>query len=166
MPVPGELLPWAMAGMISLNVRTGQDLPVRTTNTPHFLELGAIMALVGPQGAQRQGAILNLVALGTAIVTSGGSMTSGRLRRIIQQAAREMMFDGLDFAREMVQRGWDFLCLNFQQQDAVGQNFQEFFATLSTALTPISLRLILMCQQTDLKMLTGVVLTQKAITGY
>jgi len=56
MPVAGELHPWAMAGMISLNVQTGQGLLVRTADMPHLLELGAIMALVGPQGAQRQGA--------------------------------------------------------------------------------------------------------------
>jgi len=166
MPRVGELHPWAMAGLISLNVQTGLELQVRTSNVPHLLELGAIMALVGPQGAQRQGAISNLLALGTAIVTSGGSMTAGRLRRVIQQASREMMYDGLDFTREMVQRGWDFLSLNFQDPTAVGRNFEVFFTTPSAALTPISLRLTLMCQQTDMKMLTGVVLTQKAIAGY
>ncbi|XP_073493766.1 uncharacterized protein [Phyllobates terribilis] len=161
-PVNGELHPWAVAMYIDVNIVTGAAMKQRVEDDLAILELLLIIALFSRRSAARHGQIINLIVLGITIVTSGGHITNGQIRKIIKQSN----VDTVDFTREMVLKGWDFFSMHCLHGMTTGDDFRQLFQLLEATARPISLCLASLCQQTELKMLTPIVTTVRAIKDF
>lgn len=161
-PAANELHPWA--GYHNLDVATGLAVPQRVGRVFPVTEVIAILAALCPAGARRRTDIMNLLVLGVTIITSRGNITQARLRRTIQAATRETLSD-IDMTRDPIIQAWDFLNANWGGNQ-VGHQFQMMFEMFGRATQVIALRLGLMCQQTQWKMLTGIVTTIRAINRF
>ncbi|CAL8277031.1 unnamed protein product [Merluccius merluccius] len=165
-PEDNEIHPWALGGYLDIDITGGRHVEERTESDLAILEFFLFYSLNTPHGTRVRTEVMNLFVLGVVILTSGGSITSSRLRKLINVAEKELMIEHVDITREMVQRGWDFLTLHCGHNLGSSQAMEELFATLRTAVTPVSLRLSLMMLQTELKMLTGIVTIVRAINGF
>ncbi|XP_069599576.1 uncharacterized protein [Ranitomeya imitator] len=127
-PVNGELHPWAVSMYIDVDIATGEAVKQRAGDDLAILELLLIIALFSPRSAAHHGQVINLIALGITIVTSGGNITNGEVRKIITQTRRECNVDTIDFTQKMVLRGWYFF-LSMHGM-TTGDDFKQLFQLL------------------------------------
>ncbi|XP_073446857.1 uncharacterized protein [Dendrobates tinctorius] len=163
-PVNGELHPWALAMYIDVDIATGAAVKQRAGDDLAILELLLIISLFSPRSSAHHSQIVNLIVLGITIVTSGGNITNAQVRNIIKQTRRESKVDTIDFTREMVVRGWHFFCSIHRMTTL--EDFRQLFQLLEATTSPISRCLASLCQQTELKMLTPIVTTVRAIKDF
>lgn len=162
----GEIHPWMFGGISDLNIKDGTEYTGEPIPEARFYkELALILGLESPSGSARRAEILRTVAQGLSIVTSGGNMTSGRARRVSQQVSRETMVD-IDISVEVVKHGWDFLSLHWGGLGIQAGAYRDTFDVLGQDIKGISLRLSIMCDQTEMRMLTGINVVAQSLASF
>lgn len=170
-PVPGEMHPYAFAGLLDINLHDATEVPDLPRN-PNLTALEVLIdtGLTQPSGAARAAEIMSMLAQGVTSITCGGALTPAKLRKIIRDVQRETQIDTIDFNKDAVVKGWDFISLhwihNGQAPAISSQNFQDLFRALETEMQTISLRLSLVCKQTEYKFLTGLTIVVQSIRGF
>lgn len=157
-----ELHPWALAGYHNVDVHTGAAIAERTEDEPAVLQLLSVYTLSLQQGAPRRKDIMGLLVLGVTVLTSGGSITDERLEKIITTASKETAVDNIEFTCDTVTKGWDFISVHLSSPGPTSGEVEDMFESESA----VSLSLTMACQQTELKMLTGIVTTIRAVSKF
>lgn len=161
-PLVGEIHPWLFGGILHIRLDTGA--PIQEVNPRAWVaELSVHSFIAQPFCAKlRADAILNVVH-NIIIVTSAGNLTRGKARKLSMNISREMAQD-IDIDKEVIMKGWDFLLRIWDRTiDTTPDTISNLFETLQTAATTISLRLGIMCEQTELKMLTAITVVLRTI---
>lgn len=86
--------------------------------------------------------------------------------KILITASCETIGNTLNITRDQILPGWNYLTGHWQQVQRPPADFEQMFSQIGGAFTPISLRLGLLCQQTEYRLLTGIVTTFRAIRGF
>ncbi|XP_071968685.1 uncharacterized protein [Engystomops pustulosus] len=167
LPNPGEMHPWAFGPLISRNIMTGLDGAPRVNDQHlHAMEALLVVALHAPESATLRADISKQMAFGVTILTSGGNITKAKLRKIIRATCADTNMETIDVSIDEVQKGWHFLSTSWEATNRTGQDFKILFDLLQKSAINVSLRLSVLCTQTEAKMLTGIVTTVQAINRY
>ncbi|XP_065147089.1 uncharacterized protein [Paramisgurnus dabryanus] len=164
-PQENELHPWALGGILDINTATGAAVQGPVVIPAYLAQLIALAGAKPTSAAARQN-FISALALGVTIVTSGGNITQSNLRKIITKVKHETNLDNVDFTREQVMKGWDILNNHLAPQGLSSHDFAALFAGVRTVVQPISLQLALLCDKTELKMLTGINTVIRAINSF